>query len=214
MSSALLAVLFATASALRAGRAIPASPTASAFRAGRAFPASPLVPVPRLRAAAAMRGKVYDAAARAAARVARATQEHHAVPPVSHSSPQVQSTRPAPVSHTSPQALSMQPAPAPKAQTDGGSVALVLTEFVRSDYARQLFDYCNVQPTDYGQLGGMFESVQLVDTKLVIKLSRAVEQRSDKVLDRLAKHLRTRMPQIERLQYESGSPPTTRTIII
>eukprot|EP00966_Prymnesium_polylepis_P324945 7380950-Prymnesium_polylepis.1 len=37
----------------------------------------------------------------------------------------------------------------PETQVERDRVALVLQEFVRSDYARQLCEYCNVQPTDY-----------------------------------------------------------------
>ena len=52
---------------------------------------------------------------------------------------------------------------APGAQTqvldalplDVPSLTLVLEEFVESDYARQVCSCCNLQPTDYGCIGGM-----------------------------------------------------------
>ena len=62
----------------------------------------------------------------------------------------------------------------------------------------------------------MFESLQRVDTKLVVKMKRSFEQRSVQLLDKLAKHLRARLPpgSIQRMEYVVGSPPSTRTIII
>ena len=61
----------------------------------------------------------------------------------------------------------------------------------------------------------MFESLQLVGAKLVVKLNYNFEQRSEKLLDKLAKHLRARLGgAIKMIQYETGSPPTTRTIVI
>jgi len=102
-------------------------------------------------------------------------------------------------------------APDPR-QADVDSVAMVLAEFVQSDYARQACNYCNINPTDYGQIDGMFESVRLVDNRLVVKLKWAFEQRSDKLMDRLAKHLRKTMPQIQRLEYEVRT--ITHTIVV
>jgi len=89
----------------------------------------------------------------------------------------------------------------------------LLTEFVQTDWAKQMCTYCNINPTAYGTIRGMFESVRLVDGKLVVKLNRSFEQRSDKLLDKLVKHLRGKLP-VQRLAYMSGSPPTTRTYII
>jgi len=78
------------------------------------------------------------------------------------------------------------------------SVALVLTEFVRSDYARQVFNYCRVAGTDYGQIRGMFESVRLVGTKLELKPKQACAN-VEGLFDRLAKYLRARIPQIKEI---------------
>ena len=66
--------------------------------------------------------------------------------------------------------------------------------------------------TDYGRLSAMFESVKLLGTTMEIKLAQRFEQRSAKLLDRLAKHLRTRMPQLQRLSYEHRT--TTTTVIL
>jgi len=95
-------------------------------------------------------------------------------------------------------------------------LAVVLSEFVQSDYARECCNYCNIMPLDYGQVEGMFESLQRVDTKLVVKMKRSFEQRSVQLLDKLAKHLRARLPpgSIQRMEYVVGSPPSTRIIII
>ena len=46
------------------------------------------------------------------------------------------------------------------------------------------------------------------------ELAVKFEQMSEKLLDQLVKHLRSRIPTIKRLQYDSSSPPSTRTIII
>ena len=95
-------------------------------------------------------------------------------------------------------------------------LAVVLSEFVQSDYARECCNYCNIMPLDYGQVEGMFESLQRTDTKLVVKLKRNFEQRNVQLLDKLAKHLRARLPPgaLQRMEYVVGSPPSTRTIII
>ena len=108
------------------------------------------------------------------------------------------------------------PAPTAAPRADVSSVAEVFTEFVNSDYARQLCNYCNVQPTDYGIVSGMFETIRVDENKLVVKLKFAFEQRSEKLLDRLQKHLRANRsrlpPNIKVLQYVQGS--MTRTIVI
>ena len=96
----------------------------------------------------------------------------------------------------------------------------MLTEFVEGDYARRLCDQAGVQamigaPAS-DQIGLMFESVRLAssDTLLVVRLHRAFEQRAERLLEQLVKHLRKRMPSVERLEYEAKSPPSTRTIIV
>lgn len=107
-------------------------------------------------------------------------------------------------------------APAPTApQVDGDQVAHALEQFVASDYARQMCTYVNASPTAYGKIRGMFEEVRMVDNRLLVRLNRPFEQVADKLLDKLAKHLRATMGgQIQRLQYETKSPPTTKTFIV
>lgn len=93
------------------------------------------------------------------------------------------------------------------------TVALALAEFVRSDYARSLCRYCNVNPSESGRIEGVFESVWLLDGgKLEIKLRTPVQHRSEHLLGRLAAHLRARAPHIKQVQYEIGGGwGTTRT---
>lgn len=95
------------------------------------------------------------------------------------------------------------------------TVYQVLEEFTQSDFARNLCKYCNVSPTAYGQVRAMFEEVRLQDTTLVVRLNRQFEQRSEKLFDKLKRHFRQRMGgQLVRLQYETKSPPSTKTYII
>lgn len=92
---------------------------------------------------------------------------------------------------------------APGAQThvldalplDVPSLTLVLEEFVESDYASQVCSCCNLQPTDYGAISGMFESVRLTDAKVVVKLKPTLNQ-VEGLKDRLATYIRARMPEI------------------
>ena len=94
----------------------------------------------------------------------------------------------------------------------------VLTEFVDSDYAKRLYEECNVQPLigcpAADRIKIMFDQVKLEDTFVTVRLHRVFEQRSEKLLRQLVIHLRARMPKLERLLYEAKSPPSTRTIII
>ena len=53
------------------------------------------------------------------------------------------------------------------------SVAVVLGEFLRSDYARQVFNHCRVAGTDYGQIRGMFISLKLVGGTLELHPKQA-----------------------------------------
>ena len=99
-------------------------------------------------------------------------------------------------------------------QLNRQDVDQMLAEFCTSDYARQLCDYCNVGPMDYGKVSGMFESVRIIDSKLLVKLARPFQQRSEKLFDKLSRHIRQRMPEVERLMHESGSPATIRTYIL
>ena len=101
------------------------------------------------------------------------------------------------------------------------SVYAVLQEFAASDYAKAICEYCNVSPSAWGQARDMFAEVRLVGgpggpaSTVVIVLSRAFEQRSEKLLERLKRHFRQRMPgQVQRLQYETKSPPSTKTYIV
>jgi len=93
----------------------------------------------------------------------------------------------------------------------------VLAEFVKSPYAKQLFDESNVQPligSGTSMIGVMFKSLSLSGDKLEVTLNQAFQQRSDRLLEQLVKHLRAGMPQLKRLNYSSSSPPSTRTIIL
>ena len=92
------------------------------------------------------------------------------------------------------------------------SVVHVLTEFVQSDYARQACEHCNVSLTECEEVWGMFESARLVDGKLIVKLKRSFDQSTVALLEQLARHIRSRMPQVKRLQHDHG--PMTRTIVI
>ena len=112
-------------------------------------------------------------------------------------------------------AFGMKPqASAGAPQLDRQSVDELLAEFCTSDYAKQLCDYCNVGPMDYGKVRGMFESVRVIDSKLVIKLQRPFQQRSEKLFDKLVKLIRVRMPEVERVMHESSSPTSVRTYIV
>ena len=77
------------------------------------------------------------------------------------------------------------------------NVALVLSEFVRSDYARSVFNNARVDGTDYGRIGGMFESVRLANTTLVVKLKRVFEERNTALLERVSRYLRARIPTLK-----------------
>ena len=162
-----------------------------------------------------------DAAARAAARAAKAAGQtgstFHKGKLVKHDEFATRDPEPTvakPTAQRRPPARSPVPSPSssPAGDLDGDSITLALEEFVQSDWARQACNYCNVGPTDHGKLWGMFETVRVQDTTLVVKLKRAFEQRSNQLLDRLTKHLRARLPQVKRLQYEQGT--TTRTIVL
>eukprot|EP00320_Phaeocystis_rex_P020252 CAMPEP_0119096758 /NCGR_PEP_ID=MMETSP1178-20130426/173826_1 /TAXON_ID=33656 /ORGANISM="unid sp, Strain CCMP2000" /LENGTH=162 /DNA_ID=CAMNT_0007080659 /DNA_START=14 /DNA_END=502 /DNA_ORIENTATION=+ len=101
----------------------------------------------------------------------------------------------------------MQRADAPGAlplNTD--SVALVLTEFVNSEFARRLFKpgYDLNAQMDDGQIGAMFESVKLTEATLVVKLKRAYGERNEVLLERLCRYLRVRIPQLAEIKDCSG----------
>ena len=194
------------------------------FHCASAFGVSTLSASP-LRARAStptLKGPEYDAAARAAARAARAAAAADGRPPDStatHDGKLWWNDADAPTRRNDAPATLARSLQAPAApeqgqapELDAESVACCLTEFVETDYARRLCDTCNVAPTDYGRLGGMFESVRLRGTTIELKLKRSFEQKSTSLLDRLTKHLRQRMPQCDRLQYMQGT--TTRTICL
>jgi len=107
------------------------------------------------------------------------------------------------------------------AQGKQAALTQVLQEFFEADYARRLCDQYNLQPiigsAPTASIGLMFESLRLMDTTLVVRLVPVFEQRSEQLLDQLVKHLRVKkavLPNLECLQYESKSPPLTRTIIL
>ena len=80
------------------------------------------------------------------------------------------------------------------------SVAQVLSEFVGSDYARQVFNNMRAPGTDYGQIRGMFEAVRLRDGTLELTM-RQQYNNIEGLLDRLAKYLRARIPQLKSINH-------------
>ena len=93
-------------------------------------------------------------------------------------------------------------------------VAYVLTEFCLTDYARQTCQYCNVAPSEFGSIHGMFKSVRLDDAYLFVKLRPSFNQRSTQLLDKLVKHLRASGLGLTRLFHEKESPKSVSTYII
>ena len=91
------------------------------------------------------------------------------------------------------------PDPTETLQLERDNIVLVLSEFVRSDYARVLCNHCQVSPTDYGKINGMFEQVQLGDGKVVVRLKRVFET-NEGLMDRCAKYLRARIPQVRTVE--------------
>ena len=86
-------------------------------------------------------------------------------------------------------------------------VSLVLSEFVRSTYARQCFNNVQAPGTDYGTIEGMFEYVRLAEGgTLVLKLKRSFNERNEALLDRLSRYLRERIPQVKAIhaQHRDG----------
>jgi hypothetical protein len=82
---------------------------------------------------------------------------------------------------------------------DVESVGLVLSAFVRSEYARQVCNVRNLEPTEHGRVDGMFEKVQLGEAKLVLRLKRVFGERNTHLLERLALYLRAKIPQIKQV---------------
>ena len=80
---------------------------------------------------------------------------------------------------------------------DPAGVEQVLTEFVQSVYALTLFRNFKCEPTDYGQIAGMFEFVQLRQGGIVVKLKRTFGETNPGLLDRMANYLRARIPQLK-----------------
>jgi len=189
---------------------------ASAFRS----PTGALSPLPKgSRAFAVLQARQgFSAAERAAQRAAKAAAQgqNGGAPQGAQQPPAAQAQAPVEQSAQAPAPDSLDAIGRPAAESVDELLAVVLSEFVQSDYARECCNYCNIMPLDYGQVEGMFESLQRIDTKLVVKLKRNFEQRNVQLLDKLAKHLRARMPpgQLQRMEYVVGSPPSTRTIII
>ena len=96
-------------------------------------------------------------------------------------------------------------------------LARALVEFAKSAYAMELCRFCNVNPPEHGRVGGIFESLRMLNGgTLDVKLTMAVDHKHEELLGHLATHLRSKAPQhIERLQYEkAGGWGTTRTWII
>ena len=76
------------------------------------------------------------------------------------------------------------------------SVALVLSEFVGSDYARAVFNNVRAPGTDYGRIGGMFQSVRLRNGTVELTL-RQDYNNIEGLLDRLTKYFRARIPHLQ-----------------
>lgn len=94
----------------------------------------------------------------------------------------------------------------------GESLAQCLAAFAKSDYARQTCEYCNANPADYGQIGGIFEKVRLDGNTLDVKLKYNFEQKSEQLMEQLKRHLRREMPVIKRLTYAKGTTMMTKII--
>jgi len=75
------------------------------------------------------------------------------------------------------------------------SVGQALTEFVESDYARQVFNFLRVDGADRGQIGGMFETVRQRDGKLELTMTRTCAN-VEGLVDRIAMYLRARVPRL------------------
>ena len=85
-------------------------------------------------------------------------------------------------------------------QLDRENLIEVLYEFVRSDYAKQKCNHFNIQPvTDWGQIGGMFVMVKISGCNINLRLKGAFNERNEALLDRLARYLRARIPEIVEL---------------
>ena len=104
---------------------------------------------------------------------------------------------------------------------DRAALTEVLADFMEADYARRLCEESNVQPmigdpatTRLRRIALMFRTVRVDEATLVVELHQIFEQRSQKLLERFAKHLQARMPELERLKYEQKSPPSSRTIML
>jgi len=106
----------------------------------------------------------------------------------------------------------------PKHGLNGETLTRVLNDFVEGAYVRRLCDECGAQmligAPRQSRIGIVFESVRLTDARLEVRLHRAFEQRSDRLLEKLAKHLRAELPVLERLLHQTKSPPSTRTILL
>ena len=93
-------------------------------------------------------------------------------------------------------AAEAEPPPLP---LDQAGVEQVLTEFVQSMYARTIFKMARCEPTDYGQIAGMFEFVQLERGGVVLKFKRVFETDRN-LLDRMSVYLRGRIPQMQQIR--------------
>ena len=57
---------------------------------------------------------------------------------------------------------------------------------------------------DEGQIGAIFQSVQLADATLVVKLKRSYGQGNEILMERLSRYLRVRIPQLGEIRDDSG----------
>ena len=76
------------------------------------------------------------------------------------------------------------------------TVGTVFGEFVESDYAVGQCNTAYISPTDFGQIHGMFDRVELDGARVEVQLKRVFDERNEALLERLAMYLRARIPNI------------------
>ena len=95
----------------------------------------------------------------------------------------------------SPPALVLEPLP-----FDEEGVTQALAEFVNSEYALTVFRFRQCSPTDFGEVFGMFYSVELVgESKILLRLKQVFDERNTDLLERAARYLRARIPDVKQV---------------
>ena len=95
----------------------------------------------------------------------------------------------------SPPALVLEPLP-----FDEEGVTQALAEFVNSEYALTVFRFRQCSPTDFGEVFGMFYSVELVgESKILLRLKQVFDERNTDLLERVARYLRARIPDVKQV---------------